>query len=97
MKVLAIGNAIKLPTDEERCRIMAVEVPETLQMYLDGKIEQFWFRPEPIGVVFLTTFETVAEAEKELSKLPLVREGFMKFDLHAVGPLKPLQLLIQPK
>jgi hypothetical protein len=32
---------------------MPKEVPETLKLYLDGKIEQFWFRDDKPGVVFL--------------------------------------------
>jgi hypothetical protein len=40
---------------------MPKEVPHTLQLYLDGKIEQFWFRPDA-GPVFLMNTESVEEA-----------------------------------
>lgn len=58
MKVIAIGNIGKAPTPEERQQIMPREVPATLKLYLDGKIEQFWFRQDKPGVVFLMNVES---------------------------------------
>ena len=42
MKVLAVGRGVKPLTDEDRKQIMPKEVPHTLQLYLEGKIEQFF-------------------------------------------------------
>jgi len=44
MKVLAIGAITKAPTPEQSAQVMPREVPATLQLYLDEKIDQFWFR-----------------------------------------------------
>ena len=40
-------------TDEQRKRILPNEVPDTLRLYLDGKIDQFWFREDKPGGVVL--------------------------------------------
>jgi hypothetical protein len=40
MKVLAIGT-LKSLTEQQSGRIFPHEVPATLKLYLDGKIEQF--------------------------------------------------------
>ena len=66
MKVFAIGSFAKPITDEERQRIMRKEVPDTVKLYLEGKIEQFWFREDKPGVIFLMNTES-------LKRLPWVR------------------------
>jgi hypothetical protein len=55
MKGFALGSFAKPITDEQSKHIMPKEVPDTLQLYLDGKIDQFWFREDKPGVVFLIT------------------------------------------
>jgi hypothetical protein len=40
MKVMAIGT-LKPLTSEQRQKYLPMEVPATLQLYLDGKMEQF--------------------------------------------------------
>jgi hypothetical protein len=97
MKVIAIGSAIRPVSEEQRKEIMPKEVPSTLKHYLDGKIEQFWFRQDTPGVIFLMNVESVDHAKMELSTLPLVTSGFMKYEFIPVGPLAPLGLLIQDK
>jgi hypothetical protein len=94
MKVLAIGSIVKPVSDEQRKDIMPKEVPATLRHYLDGKIEQFWYRQDAPGVIFLMNVGSVDEAKAELDTLPLVTGGFAKYDLIPVGPLAPLGLLI---
>lgn len=95
MKIFAIGTIAKPITDEERQQIMPKEVPETLKLYLDGRIEQFWFRDDKPGVVFLMSADTVGEAKATVDTLPLAAAGFLAFEYIPVGPLKPLGLLLQ--
>ena len=95
MKVFAVGNITTPPTPEQREAIMPQEVPHTLQLYLDGKIEQFWFRHDRPGVVFLMSGESVEDAKATLGTLPLVEGGFLTFELIPIGPLTPLGRLIQ--
>lgn len=97
MKVIAIGNGIKPITPENRQQIMPKEVPATLKLYLDGKIEQFFFRQDKPGVVFLMNVESVEQAKATIEALPLVTEGFLQYEFMQVGPLAPLGLLIQGK
>jgi len=97
MKVFAIGAITTPPTAEQRDEILRLEVPATLQHYLDGKIEQFWFRADRLGVVFYMEVESIEEAKAEVGSLPLTEAGFMTYDFIPVGPLAPLGRLIQPK
>lgn len=96
MKVFALYS-VKAPlTPEQRKEHMAQEVPATVKLYLEGKIEQFWFR-ENAGPIFLMNAESVDEARATLDKLPLVAANLATFDLLPVSPLLPLGLLIQGK
>jgi hypothetical protein len=97
MKVIAIGNITKPLTPEQRQQVMPKEVPHTLQLYLDGKIEQFWFRQDKPGVIFLMNVETLDQAKATVETLPLVTGGYASYDLLPVGPLAPLGMLIQGK
>lgn len=97
MKVLAIATITKPMTQEQREHVMPKEVPDTLQLYLDGAIEQFWYRTDKPGVVFLMNAESVDEARAKVDKLPLVVGGFASYEFLPLGPLKPLGLLIQGK
>jgi hypothetical protein len=95
MKVLAIGSIVQAPTADQRQQIMPKEVPHTLKLYLDGKIEQFWYRQDKPGVIFLMNVDSIEQAKATVDALPLVTGGFAKYELMQVGPLAPLGLLIQ--
>jgi hypothetical protein len=97
MKVLAISKWAKAPTPEERDAIMPKEVPATLKLYLDGIIEQMWFKQDAPGVVFLVQADSIDAAKTHLHGLPLGQAGLMDFDFIPVGPLAPLGRLIAGK
>lgn len=97
MKVFAIGAGSKPLTDEQKQKYMPHEVPQTLKLYLDGKMEQFWFRGDTPGVVFLMSVESLDEAKALIGALPLATDGILKFEYIPVGPLLPLGMLIQGK
>jgi len=97
MKVMAVGSIIKPLTPEQRQQVMPNEVPATLKHYLDGKIEQFWYRQDAPGVIFLMNVESVEQARATLDALPLVADGLMTYELMPVGPLVPLGRLIQDR
>jgi hypothetical protein len=96
MKVFAIASAKSTLTPDQLQKHMPKEVPATLKHYLDGKIEQFWFR-EKAGPIFLMNVGSIEEAKAELDTLPLVQAGLMTYELLPVTPLRPLGLLIQGK
>src|SRR5262249_27335180 len=63
MKVLCISKWAKAPSPEERDAILPKEVPATLKLYLDGVIEQMWFKLDAPGVVFLVNAESIDAAK----------------------------------
>ncbi len=93
MKVMAIGT-LKPLTSEQRQMYLPKEVPATLKLYVDGKMEQFWLRDNNAGVIFLMTVDSVEEADALLKALPLSRANLLTFDLMPIGPLTPLGMLI---
>jgi hypothetical protein len=96
MKVLAIAS-IKAPlTPEQRQQIMPNEVPATLKLYLDGTVEQFWFR-DKAGPVFLMNVESLEQAKAAVDALPLTTAKLATYELMPVAPLMPLGMLIQGK
>jgi hypothetical protein len=97
MKVIAIGDVTKSLTPEQRQQVMPNEVPATLKLYLDGKIEQFWFRQDKPGVIFLMNVESLEQAKAAVEALPLATGGYIAYELMQVGPLAPLGLLLQGK
>jgi hypothetical protein len=96
MKVFAIATPKPTLTPEKLQQFMPAEVPATLQHYLDGTVEQFWFR-EKLGPIFLMNVESVEEAKASLATLPLVANDLMTYEVFPVSPLKPLGRLIQSK
>ena len=95
MKVIAIGTINKPFSPEERERLLPKEVPHTLQLYLDGTIDQFWFRQDRPGPIFLMNVETTDAAKAIPDKMPIVVEGYASYDFYPVGPLAPLGRLIK--
>jgi hypothetical protein len=77
-------------------KVMPTEVRETVALYLDGKIQQWYARGDGKGVVFLLDCKTVDEAKAILETLPLVKENFASFEYMPLGPLTPLRLLLAP-
>src|ERR1700743_2066222 len=97
MKVMAIASITKPLSPEQRQQIMPNEVPATLKLYLDGQIEQFWYRQDKPGVIFLMNVESLENAKAAVNALPLAAGGFAQYELMQVGPLAPLGMLIQSK
>ncbi|WCT11054.1 hypothetical protein [Mucilaginibacter jinjuensis] len=96
-KVIAIGslNEKALQTDKaERFAILQREVPATVQLYLGGKIDNWFAKVDGTGVIFIMNVTTVEEAHTLLEALPLGVAGLMEFNLIPVGPLSPLRLLL---
>jgi hypothetical protein len=96
MKVMAIGT-LKPLSPEQRQQYLPAEVPATLQLYVDGKMEQFWMRDNQAGVIFLMSVESVDEADRLLKALPLSRANLLTFELMPIGPLTPLSMLLKAK
>ena len=93
-RILAIGAVTSPLTDEDKKTIMPREVPATVKLYLQGKIDQWWFRADGKGVVFLLNETSVEEAHNMLEALPLGVAKRMTFELMPLGPLFPLAMLV---
>jgi hypothetical protein len=93
-KILAMGHLTKGTVRSMVMPVMKDEVPATLKLYLDGTIDQFFYRTDGGGVVFLLNVKTVEEARAILEKLPLGQHHMMEFDLIPLGPLAPLYSLM---
>jgi hypothetical protein len=75
-------------------KVMPEEVRDTVRLYLDGKIQQWYSRGDGKGVVFILNCSSVAEAKALTDKLPLRRENLVDFDFMPLNPLSPLRILL---
>jgi hypothetical protein len=92
-KILAISHFIKPMTPDDRAKIMPHEVHDTVNAYLAGKIDQWYFQNNGNGVVFIVNASTPEEAKNILEDFPLGQAGLMGFDYIPLGPLSPLRII----
>jgi len=79
-KILAISHFMDTPmTPAQLAQIMPHEVHDTVNAYLAGKIDQWYYRTDGNGVVFIVNASTPEEAKNILEKFPLVQAGLMGF------------------
>ena len=96
VKVFAIAKRGPGTPGQSLQALLPQEVRDTVILYLDGKIEQWWIQQDGGGPVFLMSAGTVDEARALTAQLPLVKARVLEFDFIAVGPLSPLRVLLQP-
>jgi hypothetical protein len=81
-------------TREQVMAVMPAEIRQTVQLYLNGKIREWYSRGDGRGVVLLLDTRDIAEAQTIMEGLPLAKQNLMDHDYIAVGPLMPLRLLV---
>ena len=81
-------------TREQVMAVMPAEIRQTVQLYLNGKIREWYSRGDGRGVVLLLDTRDIAEAQTIMEGLPLAKQNLMDHDYIAVGPLMPLRLLM---
>jgi hypothetical protein len=81
-------------TREQVMAVMPAEIRQTVQLYLNGKIREWYSRGDGRGVIFLLDTRDVAEAHTIMDGLPLAKQDLMDHEYIAVGPLLPLGLLM---
>ncbi len=92
-RILAIGT-VNPGVDLAAVRaILPVEVRETVKLYLDGKIDQWYSLQARPGVAFILNVTDQAAAHDMLEKLPLGQAHLMSFELIPLAPLNPLRQL----
>lgn len=92
-RILAIGRLTSTSTPGAIGAVLPQEVRDTVKLYLEGKIEQWYVRKDQASVVFILNITDVNEARRTLAQLPLGRADLMEFDLIPLGPLSPLAAL----
>ena len=78
---------------EQVMGVMPAEIRQTVQLYLDGKIREWYSRGDGHGVVLLLNTSDVADAKAIMDTLPLAKQNLVDHEYIAVGPLLPLRLL----
>src|SRR5215468_2037317 len=92
-KILAIGT---IDPGVDLARVNAIlpgEVKATVNLYLEGKIDQWYSLRDRKGVAFILNVTNRAAAHEMLEKLPLGQARMMSFELIPLGPLNPLRKL----
>ena len=92
-------TSLTVKADIDRGQLMKVmpdEVRETLKLYLDGKIQQWYSRSDGRGVIFILNCVTAADAKAITDRLPLSKANLATFEYTPLGPLAPLRMLLQP-
>ena len=92
-------TSLMIKADVDRAQVLKVmpeEVRETLRLYLDGKIQQWYARSDGRGVIFILNCTTAAEAKAITDSLPLSKANLATFEYTPIGPLAPLRMLLQP-
>jgi len=92
--VFALLKAKPGVTRDQIMAIMPAEIRATVQLYLGGKIREWYAREDGKGAVFLLNTGDVAEASSIMESLPLARENMLDHEYIPVSPLMPLRLLI---
>ena len=93
-KILAVGRWTPKATADGVRPVLPAEVRDTVRLYLDGVIDQWFIQQDNSGVVFLLNVTDTDKARALLEKLPLGQAGLMEFQLTQLGPVSPLASLI---
>jgi hypothetical protein len=92
--IFALLTAKPGVTRERVMAIMPAEIRATVQLYLEGKIREWYARDDGRGAIFLLNARDVAEASSIMESLPLAKENILDHEYIPVGPLMPLRLLL---
>jgi hypothetical protein len=91
MVILTVKEGV---TRDQVMAVMPAEIRQTVQLYLNGKVREWYARSDGRGAVFLLDAKDVAEAHAVMEGLPLAKQNLMDHEYIAVGPLMPLRLLM---
>ena len=94
--VFAILTAKPGVAREQIMAHMPAEIRATVQLYVEGKIRDWYTRADGRGAVFLLNTQDVAEAQSIMEALPLGKQHLLDHAYIPVSPLMPLRLLLGP-
>lgn len=95
-QVLVIETPRPGVTVQQILAVMPAEVRATVNLYLDGKIREWYSRGDGKGVIFLVEAKSEDEARGIMETLPLAKEQLMDHQYIPLGPLTPLRMLVGP-
>ena len=95
-EVLVIQTPRHGVTAQQIMAVIPEEIRATVNLYLDGKIREWYSRGDGKGVIFLVEARTEDEARAIMETLPLARQQLMDHEYIPVGPLMPLRALVGP-
>jgi len=86
MKILALERELPDLVAQDFEPHLISEAAEVWKLYQDGVLREIYFRQDWPGAVLMLECESVAQADKILGTLPLVRENLIAFELIPLGP-----------
>jgi hypothetical protein len=95
-EVIVIQTPKQGVTAQQIMAVIPAEIRATVNLYLDGKIREWYSRGDGKGVIFLVDTKTEDEARALMETLPLAKEQLMDHEYIPVGPLMPLRALMRP-
>lgn len=93
-EMMVIVSAKQGITRQQIMAVMPAEIRETVKLYLDGKIRQWFSRGDGKAVILLLEAKTEDEARAVMDTLPLSKAQLVDDEYIPVGPLMPLGGLI---
>jgi hypothetical protein len=94
MAMTTLKPGVALP---DVMKLVQEEVRVAVQLYLDGKIDQWYTRSDGKGAVLFLRCKTAEEAKALLAGLPLVKAGYIDVEYIPVGPFSGLRVLTRPQ
>jgi hypothetical protein len=94
MAMTTLKPGVALP---DVMKLVQEEVRVAVQLYLDGKIDQWYTRSDGKGAVLFLRCKTAEEAKGVLAGLPLVKAGYIDVEYIPVGPFSGLRFLTRPQ
>jgi len=94
MKILAIGKEIDSITPESIQPYLADEARRVWELYKSGIIREIYLGKEDHCAVIILECDSLENANKYLSTLPLVKEKLISFELKTLLPYDGFDRLI---
>ncbi len=92
-RILAVGTVTPGADIRALMATLPSEVRATVELYLAGKIDQWYSLQDRKGVAFILNVTDPTAARAMLEALPLGQAHLMTFELIPLGPLNPLRQL----
>jgi muconolactone delta-isomerase len=94
MKILAIEKEINGVSWENSQTVLEEEAKHVYELQINDKLREIYFNEDKCAVLVFET-ESMEEAQKIVAELPLVKEGYIKFDLMSLKPYDGLSRLLK--